>query len=88
MLGHTGVEHDHALVGHRSGGVDLPGVTILHAGVGARDGALITAGGRVLNVVAAAATIAEARQRAYAAAGRISWPGVHHRSDIALEASS
>jgi phosphoribosylamine--glycine ligase len=64
------------------------GVIVFHAGVAERDGALTTAGGRVLNVVASAATIFEARQRAYAAAGRISWPGLHHRSDIALEASS
>jgi phosphoribosylamine--glycine ligase len=63
------------------------GVIIYHAGVGERDGRLVTAGGRVLDVVGTGATIAEARRRAYDAAGRISWPGLHHRSDIALEAA-
>jgi phosphoribosylamine-glycine ligase len=29
-------------------------------------------------------TIADARAVAYAAIGRLSWPGLHHRSDIAL----
>jgi phosphoribosylamine--glycine ligase len=48
---------------------------------------LITAGGRVLNVVGTGATLAAARHRAYDAAGRISWPGVHLRTDIAMEAS-
>ena len=47
----------------------------------------MTAGGRVLDVTATGATIAEARDRAYDAAGHISWPGVHHRSDIAQEAA-
>jgi phosphoribosylamine--glycine ligase len=65
------------------------GVVVFHAGVGAAaDGALVTAGGRVLNVVGTGPTIGEARERAYTAAGRISWPGIHHRTDIALEASN
>jgi phosphoribosylamine--glycine ligase len=65
----------------------LEGVIVYHAGVGEHDGRLVTAGGRVLDIVGTGATIAEARQRAYDAAGRISWPGVHHRSDIAREAA-
>jgi phosphoribosylamine-glycine ligase len=31
--------------------------------------------------------VAVARTRAYTAAGHISWPGLHHRTDIAEEAS-
>jgi len=62
----------------------LPGVTVFCAGVGADDaGRLLTAGGRVLDVTATGATIGEARERAYAAVERISWPGRHHRTDIA-----
>jgi phosphoribosylamine---glycine ligase len=66
----------------------LDAVTIFCAGV-ARDGAgrLVTAGGRVLDVTATGSTIAEARERAYAAIGRIRWPGMHHRTDIAREAA-
>jgi phosphoribosylamine--glycine ligase len=59
-------------------------VTVLGAGVG-RDGSgrLTTAGGRVLNVVGTAADAAAARERAYGALAQISWPGEHHRTDIA-----
>jgi phosphoribosylamine---glycine ligase len=75
-------------LGGRIDGLDavaeLPGVVVFHAGVAAADdGSLVTAGGRVLNVVGMGDTIAVARERAYAAAARISWPGVHHRRDIA-----
>jgi phosphoribosylamine--glycine ligase len=66
----------------------LPGVTVFCAGVGQDDvGRLVTAGGRVLDVTATGATIGEARERAYAAVSRISWPGMHHRSDIAASAA-
>jgi phosphoribosylamine--glycine ligase len=66
----------------------LPGVTVFCAGVGSDDaGSLVTAGGRVLDVTATGATIAEARERAYAAVSRIHWPGMHHRTDIAADAA-
>ena len=62
----------------------VPGVTVFCAGVGSDDrGRLVTAGGRVLDVTATGATIAEARERAYTAVDRIHWPGRHHRTDIA-----
>ncbi len=64
----------------------LPGVTVFHAGTKPMDGQLMTAGGRVLDVTAVAPTLAEARRRAYEAAGRISWPGVQYRRDIAAAA--
>ena len=76
-----------AIDGLASSEAGEPGVVVFHAGVGERDGALVTAGGRVLAVTGTGATIAEARDRAYAAAGHITWPGHHHRTDIALEAS-
>ncbi len=66
----------------------LPGVTVFHAGTTAGpDGAVLTAGGRVLNVTAVAPSIADARARAYEAVGRISWPGMYHRADIAAAAA-
>lgn len=66
----------------------LPSVTVFRAGV-APDGrgGLVTAGGRVLDVTATGPSLAAARDRAYAAAARISWPGMHCRRDIALEAA-
>jgi phosphoribosylamine---glycine ligase len=65
---------------------ELPGVTVFHAGTKQADGRLMTAGGRVLDVTALAPTLAEARERAYEAAGRITWPGVQYRRDIAAAA--
>ena len=61
----------------------IDGVTVFHAGT-AHDGEqLVTAGGRVLDVTATAPTIREARERVYEALSRISWPGMHYRTDIA-----
>jgi phosphoribosylamine--glycine ligase len=67
---------------------DAPdGVTVFHAGT-ELDGAgrFRTAGGRVLGVTAVAPSLSAARDRAYGAAARITWPGCHYRSDIALDA--
>jgi phosphoribosylamine--glycine ligase len=61
-------------------------VEVLHAGTAERDGAVVTAGGRVLNVTALGATPAEARDRAYAAADRIEFDGKQLRRDIAARA--
>ena len=62
----------------------LPDVTVFRAGVARdADGAWITAGGRALNVTALGDDIAGARATAYAAVSAISWPGMHHRTDIA-----
>jgi phosphoribosylamine--glycine ligase len=59
---------------------------VTHAGTGERDGELVTAGGRVLNVTARGGTPAEARDRAYDAARRIEFDGMQIRSDIAARA--
>ena len=64
----------------------VEGVEVFHAGT-ARDGErLVATGGRVLNVSARGRTLAEARERAYAAAARIDWPGGFYRSDIGWRA--
>ncbi|MFI7585763.1 phosphoribosylamine--glycine ligase [Spongisporangium articulatum] len=52
------------------------------------DGALVSAGGRVLSVVGTGPTLAAARDAAYAAVARIDLPGGHHRTDIAAEAAA
>lgn len=66
----------------------LPGVTVFHAGTRRdSDGVLRTGGGRVLDVTAVGSDLGEARERAYAAAGRISWPGLVYRRDIAAAAT-
>ena len=57
---------------------------LFHAGTRlADDGAVLTAGGRVLTVVARAPTLAQARDRAYDNAARIEFEGRTYRSDIA-----
>ncbi|WP_030760300.1 phosphoribosylamine--glycine ligase [Streptomyces griseus] len=66
---------------------DAPHAYVLHAGT-RRDGdAIVSAGGRVLSVTATGADLAEARERAYAAVGRIRLDGSQHRTDIALKAA-
>ncbi len=63
------------------------GIEVTHAGTTRReDGAIVTAGGRVLNVTALGADVAAARAAAYAAADAISFEGRQLRGDIALRA--
>jgi phosphoribosylamine--glycine ligase len=64
----------------------MPFVAITHAGT-KRDGQkLVADGGRVLNVTAIGADVAEARARAYAAVAMIDWPGGFFRRDIGWRA--
>ncbi|AXK86702.1 phosphoribosylamine--glycine ligase [Nocardia farcinica] len=61
--------------------------TVLHAGTATReDGALVSSGGRVLNVVGVGADLAEARAKAYQRMSGIKLPGGHFRTDIGLAA--
>jgi phosphoribosylamine--glycine ligase len=61
-------------------------VQVFHAGTRQReDGAIVTAGGRVLTVVGRGATLQEARERAQAGAAAISFEGARYRSDIGDE---
>jgi phosphoribosylamine--glycine ligase len=61
----------------------LDDVVVFHAGTRREGDKIVTAGGRVLNVTALGPDVAAARARAYEAVARISWPGMHHRTDIA-----
>ena len=65
---------------------ELEGVTVYHAGTAVRDGELVTAGGRVLDVTAVAPTFEEARNQAYAACELIDFEGKTYRSDIGARA--
>ena len=62
------------------------GAEVFHAGTAERDGDVVTAGGRVLNITGLGATPGEARDRAYAAAERIEFDGRQMRTDIAARA--
>ncbi|MGK2964586.1 MAG: phosphoribosylamine--glycine ligase [Tepidiformaceae bacterium] len=64
-----------------------PDLLVLHAGTAIdAHGRLVTAGGRVLTVVARAPTFAEARARAYDNVSRIHFDGMHYRTDIGAAA--
>jgi phosphoribosylamine--glycine ligase len=60
----------------------VSGVKVLHAGT-KRDGErIVTSGGRVLGVTAAGGSLEDALSRAYEAAAKIKFEGVHYRKDI------
>jgi phosphoribosylamine--glycine ligase len=63
-----------------------PDVEVFHAGTKLEGGAVLSNGGRVLNVTARGDTIAAAREKAYAAIEKINWPGGFHRKDIGWRA--
>jgi phosphoribosylamine--glycine ligase len=64
------------------GAFDETGVVVFHAGTRRRDGEVVTAGGRVLDVTAVGTDLADARRRAYAALDRIGGEGLRWRTDI------
>lgn len=59
------------------------GCLVFHAGTVKKNGEYVINGGRVLNVVALADTLAEAKAKAYEGVSRISWRGMQYRHDIA-----
>ncbi len=66
-------------------GADAEGV--LHAGTSIKDGAVVSAGGRVLSVVGTGADLDAARTDAYSKLESIRLPGSHFRTDIGLAAA-
>ena len=65
----------------------IPNSYVFHAGTQLRENILHSAGGRVLAVTGLGSDLTEARDVAYRTISRISLPGSHYRSDIALNAS-
>jgi phosphoribosylamine--glycine ligase len=57
-------------------------IVVFHAGTAIKDGQLVTAGGRVLNVTATGSTLEEALEKAYSAVKLIHFDGMHYRTDI------
>jgi phosphoribosylamine--glycine ligase len=61
----------------------MPDVRVFHAGTATdKQGRVVTAGGRVLNVVALGSDLKDAQQRANAACALIHFEGAHYRKDI------
>jgi phosphoribosylamine--glycine ligase len=71
--------------GHPITGLDRVGddVLVFHAGTRRHDDRLVTAGGRVLNLVGLGRDVAAAREMAYAAAETVDFAGKQYRKDIA-----
>ncbi|MBW3592862.1 MAG: phosphoribosylamine--glycine ligase, partial [Actinobacteria bacterium] len=63
------------------------GALVFHAGTAYRDGRLVSAGGRVLNVSSTGETVARARARAYQAVARLDVAGAQYRHDVAARAA-
>jgi phosphoribosylamine--glycine ligase len=59
-----------------------PEVFVFHSGTALKDGAIVTAGGRVLGITAAAADLKTALRKAYAELATISFEGMQFRRDI------
>ena len=62
------------------------GATVFHAGTAAKDGNIVTNGGRVLGVTAIGTDVQKAVDNAYAAVKSIHFDDVHYRNDIAYRA--
>jgi phosphoribosylamine--glycine ligase len=67
-------------------GLDSDELIVFHAGTKREGAKLLANGGRVLNVTSLGATVAEAKQIADSAVGRIDWPEGFHRHDIGWRA--
>jgi phosphoribosylamine--glycine ligase len=64
----------------------LPGVNVFHSGTAKRGSDIVTAGGRVVTVVASGPDFRNAIDRAYEAVGRVSFDRMHYRKDIGAKA--
>jgi phosphoribosylamine--glycine ligase len=73
-----GLGSDGQLVG------DSTETVVFHAGTRQDGTNLLTAGGRVLGVVAQGASLDEARSKVYGGISHITWPGMHYRKDIGM----
>ena len=74
------------ITGLTEGQLDAADVTVYHAGTAIKEGKLVTNGGRVLGVTAAAPRLTAAITQAYAAAEKISFEKLHKRTDIGMRA--
>jgi phosphoribosylamine--glycine ligase len=75
---------EHPRLGEPIYGLDRlpPDVLAFHAGTRQTADGLVTSGGRVVTLVAKAATLPDARERVYAAAPLVQFDGCHYRTDI------
>jgi len=67
---------------------EAAGALVFHAGTALHGDRLVTNGGRILGVTGIGATVADARERAYAGCARIRFEGVQYRRDIGMDAAA
>ncbi|HEX8680363.1 MAG TPA: phosphoribosylamine--glycine ligase [Chthoniobacterales bacterium] len=82
--GYPGKYETGKVIGGLEACAEMADVQVFHAGTRCENGAILTAGGRVLAVTALGESVAQARARAYEAVARISFEGAHFRRDIAV----
>jgi phosphoribosylamine--glycine ligase len=63
-------------------------VLVFHGATASREGQVVSVGGRVLGITALGANLETAIQKAYAAAAKVSFDGMHFRKDIGQRALS
>ncbi len=68
--------------GYEITGADIEGSVVFHAGTAAKDGKIVTAGGRVIAVSSYGDTHAEALAKSMAGAEQVAWEGKYFRRDI------
>jgi phosphoribosylamine--glycine ligase len=66
----------------------VPGAKVFHAGTKRIGDQVVTSGGRVLGVTAAGSSLDDALQKAYRAAAKIEFEGMHYRKDIGAHAAA
>ncbi|MEM8836002.1 MAG: phosphoribosylamine--glycine ligase [Planctomycetota bacterium] len=84
--GYPGEYHTKMPINGLAEAAEVPGVHVFHAGTKVIDKQVVTAGGRVLNVVGTGESLEQARERAYQAADLIDFRGKTLRRDIASKA--
>lgn len=68
------------------GAAKIKDVVVFHAGTSLKKDKVVTSGGRVLGVTALGDTVEKAIEKAYQAAGKISWDKAYYRKDIGKKA--
>ena len=84
--GYPGSYEKGSVIGGLEGFAEDSKHMIFHAGTSRKDGQYTAIGGRVLGVTARAASLAEARERAYAMVDQVNWPEGFCRRDIGWRA--
>jgi phosphoribosylamine--glycine ligase len=84
--GYPGPVRSGAVIHGLDGAARVPDVTVFHAGTARRGADVVTAGGRVLTVVATGPDYRAAIDRAYQAVSLISFEGMQYRRDIGRKA--